>query len=206
MSDLRRAIADNICALRTEAGMTQAQFAELFNYSDKAVSKWERGEAIPDVTVLKQIADRFGVTVDYLLRSEHTDAEERARHLNRVASRNRLLVTLILTVGVWVLFTLLFVLLALSEVGDAPWLLFIYAIPVSSVVVLVFNSIWGRRRLNFIIVSVLVWSILLSVYLTLLSLLCRNFWILFIIGIPAQVLLFFIPGITIIKKTKERDL
>ncbi|MBQ8528520.1 MAG: helix-turn-helix transcriptional regulator [Clostridia bacterium] len=206
MSDLRRAIADNICALRTEAGMTQAQFAELFNYSDKAVSKWERGEAIPDVTVLKQIADRFGVTVDYLLRWEHTDAEERARHLNHVASRNRLLVTLISTVGVWVLFTLLFVLLALSEVGNAPWLLFIYAIPVSSVVVLVFNSIWGRRRLNFIIVSVLVWSILLSVYLTLLSLLCRNFWILFIIGIPAQVLLFFIPGITIIKKTKERDL
>ena len=205
MSDLRRAIADNISALRTESGMTQARFAELFNYSDKAVSKWERGEAIPDVTVLKQIADYFGVTVDYLLRTEHTEAEEKSRHSAKLAARNRLLITLISSAGVWVIATLIFVLLAVLGTARAPWLLFIYAIPVSTVVVLVFNSIWGRRRLNFIIVSVLVWSLLLVAYLTVLSLLGRNLWILFIVGIPAQVLLFFIPGITIIKKVKEKD-
>ena len=67
MTDLRAVIAKNICDLRTEAGMTQAKLAEVLNYSDKAVSKWERAEAIPDVTVIKAIADYFGVSLDYLL-------------------------------------------------------------------------------------------------------------------------------------------
>ena len=207
MNDLRKIIAENICTLRTESGMTQASFAELLNYSDKAVSKWERGEAIPDITVLKQIADHFCVTVDYLLRSQHTEDEKHARLASRARARNRLLITLISASSVWVLAAFAFVILFASGASILPpWLLFIYAIPTSSVVVLVFNSIWGRRRLNFIIVSVLVWSLLLSVYLSLLMTAGLNIWILFIIGVPAQVVLLFIPGITVIKSGKESSI
>ena len=64
-------IAGNIGKLRREAGMTQLELAEELNYSDKAVSKWERGESIPDVIILKQLADRFSVSVDFLLRADH---------------------------------------------------------------------------------------------------------------------------------------
>ena len=205
MADLRKIIADNISTLRTESGMTQAEFAELFNYSDKAVSKWERGEALPDITVLKQIADHFSVSVDYLLEAEHTSRVNQTDSTTRLASRNKLLITLISSVGVWVLATLIFVVLTLSGVtAPPPWLYFIYAIPVSAIVVLVLNSVWGIRRLNFLIVSVLVWSILLTIHLSVLVLLGHNMWMLYIIGIPAQVLLLFIPGITVIKSGKEK--
>ena len=72
MDELKNIIAENLQSLRRDAGMTQAALAEKLNYTDKAVSKWERGESVPDVAVLRDIADLFGVTVDYLLRSDHT--------------------------------------------------------------------------------------------------------------------------------------
>ena len=71
MTNLKEVIAKNITDLRTKANMTQLSLAEELNYSDKAISKWERAESIPDITVLKTIADLFGVTVDYLLEEEH---------------------------------------------------------------------------------------------------------------------------------------
>ena len=71
MEDPKEIIARNIVDLRRKNGMTQLELAEKLNYTDKAVSKWERGESIPDVAVLKTIADLFGVTVDYLLTAEH---------------------------------------------------------------------------------------------------------------------------------------
>ena len=67
MEDLKQIISKNIVSLRNSENMTQAELAEKLNYSDKAVSKWERGDSLPDVIVIKQIADIFGVTVDSLL-------------------------------------------------------------------------------------------------------------------------------------------
>ena len=67
MDENKRIVADNITALRTAKKLTQSQLAEMLNYSDKSVSKWERGDSVPDVFVLKKIADIFGVTVDWLL-------------------------------------------------------------------------------------------------------------------------------------------
>ena len=75
MQDLKQLIGKNITKLRTSSKLTQAEFAEQLNYTDKAVSKWERGESLPDIVILKQIADMFGVKVDYLL-SEHFDDEK----------------------------------------------------------------------------------------------------------------------------------
>ena len=75
MKDYRTIIAENLTRLRTASHLTQAELADKLSYSDKAVSKWERGESIPDVTVLKTVADLYGVTVDYLL-AEHSENEE----------------------------------------------------------------------------------------------------------------------------------
>ena len=76
MKDMRLIIANNIQSLRIRSGLTQLGLAEILNYSDKAISKWERAEALPDVTVLKRLADYFGVSVDYLLEEEHTGSPE----------------------------------------------------------------------------------------------------------------------------------
>ena len=67
MEQLRAIIAANVSRLRLERGLTQQELANQLNYSDKAVSKWERGESAPDISVLARIAAIFGVTVDYLI-------------------------------------------------------------------------------------------------------------------------------------------
>ena len=197
MKDLRDIVAKNIAALRTEAGLTQLKLAEKLNYSDKAVSKWERGESVPDIFMLKEIADTFGVTVDYLLTDEHKEEHVSRERDKRVMSKNRILITFLATALVWLIATVAFVALniAAPEALLRGWMMFIYAIPASAIVVLVFNSIWGRVKLNYLIISVLVWALILSAYMTVLMLSTHNQWLLFILGVPAQAIIFLWSGI-----------
>ena len=66
---MKAIIAANIAELRKKNGMTQQDLAAKLNYTDKAISKWERGESIPDVLVLKQIADIIIVRIRFILQS-----------------------------------------------------------------------------------------------------------------------------------------
>ncbi len=192
MEQGNKIVADNIVALRREARMTQLELAEKLNYSDKAVSKWERGESIPDVFTLKEVADTFGVTVDYLLEQDHSHAKLQQRVLTRRQRRNRLLIAAMSAVLVWLIATLVFVNLNyLSDTGR-HWLTFVCAVPVSMIVLLVFNSIWGKRRFNFLLVSLLIWSTLAMLYLALLP---YNLWLIFAVGAPAQVIVLLWAGL-----------
>lgn len=198
MKDLREIIAKNIAALRTGAGLTQLKLAEKLNYSDKAVSKWERGESVPDIFMLKEIADMFGVTVDYLLSEDHRAEHLKTEKNRRTMSKNRILVTFLAAALVWLIATALFVVfnVAFNAAALPAWMMFLYAIPSSAIVVLVFNSIWGRVKLNYLIISVLVWTLILAAYMTVLTVSEYNLWLLFIIGVPAQVIIIFWSGIT----------
>ena len=64
---LNKRIGRNITAYRKALGLTQAELAERINYSDKSVSKWESGGGAPDIYVLVQLAEIFGVTVNELV-------------------------------------------------------------------------------------------------------------------------------------------
>lgn len=59
-----------IRALRKERGMTQRELAELLHVTDRAVSKWERNLGCPDVGLLPQLAQIFGVSMAHLLRGD----------------------------------------------------------------------------------------------------------------------------------------
>ncbi len=184
MEDLKHIIAHNLSELRRSVSMTQIDLAERLHYSDKAVSKWERGESIPDVGVLKEIADLFGVTVDYLLTEEHTAPRE---DVPAGRQHRRAVVTLLSVALVWLIATVVFVILGMVLPGlRGEWLAFVYAVPVSAIVLLVFNSLWGRRRRNYGIVSVLVWGLLLSAFLTYPR---GMMWMIFLLGIPAQIII-----------------
>ncbi|MCQ2400236.1 MAG: helix-turn-helix domain-containing protein, partial [Clostridia bacterium] len=63
----KETLAKNLIKYRKALGLTQLELAEKLSYTDKAVSKWERAEAAPDVFVLKSLADLYGITVDKLL-------------------------------------------------------------------------------------------------------------------------------------------
>lgn len=190
MDELKVIIAENIQSLRRDAGMTQAALAEKLNYTDKAVSKWERGESVPDVAVLRDIADLFGVTVDYLLRQDHTaKTEPMPLHSKKRRVSNHASITCMSILLVWLIATFAFVLVDIvSPAVKSHWLAFVYAVPASMVVWLIFNSIWFCRRWNFLIISLLMWTALASLYLTLLPL-NANIWQIFGLGVPGQAII-----------------
>ena len=191
MKDLKNIIADNIVLLRKEKGLTQAQLAERLNYSDKAVSKWERGESLPDVAVLKCLSEILGVTVDYLLESDHQKAELEKATVSRKKFRRRAIITSMCVMLVWLIATVVFFILdTVTNLGH-HWLCFVYAAPVSFAVWLIFNSIWFNTRRNYLIISALLWTTLGSLFVTFLWL---KLWLLFIVGIPAQIIIFLWSG------------
>ncbi|MBO5783529.1 MAG: helix-turn-helix domain-containing protein [Clostridia bacterium] len=205
LDELKTIIAANIASLRKAREMTQFELAERLNYSDKAVSKWERGESIPDVAVLKQIADLFSVTVDYLLTDDHSDKREQP---GIISQRNRMYIMGLSILLVWFIATLVFVVMDLTPLNaSGHWLTFIYALPVSAVVWLVFNSIWFSGKINWVIISLLMWSFLLCLYLTL-TVFGSNLWLIFILGIPGQAIIYLWSGIRFKKrvpKKKKKD-
>lgn len=194
MEELKSVIANNITELRKESGLTQLELAEKLNYSDKAVSKWERAESLPDVSILKQIADMFDVTIDYLLKSDHTAEKEQTARVSRRIQRNQIFITGISIVLVWLVATVVFFILeATTNIRyEILATCFTYAVPVSVVVWLVFNSVWFNKKRNFLIISLLLWSTLGALFITLLE---QKLYLMFVVGIPAQVIIGLWSGI-----------
>ncbi len=180
-------IGKNLTRLRKLANMTQLELAEKLNYSDKSVSKWEQGNGIPDVRILIRLADLFGVTLDDLVH-EHTEKEIVPKNTRL---RNRIIIT-ICSVGLcWLVAVCCFVLLGLIG-PNLPymWLAFLFAVPASATVVVVFSTIWNWKWARIISISVLVWTLIGCVYLMIFAITggTQNLWYLFLIGIPLQVL------------------
>lgn len=202
MEDIKSVIAKNIYTLRTANKMTQLEMAERLNYSDKAVSKWERAEGLPDIVVIKQIADMFGVTVDYLMSTEEERAAKGFVQEKQVVEQGprkytpaHRLITVISLIGIWTISLGLFFIFWTQEL--LVWQVFIYTLPVFFITWLVFNSTWGNRRNNLYIVSALVWSILLVLYVALLK---YNVWMIFLLGIPAQIIVYLSFRINRVRK------
>lgn len=236
MNNLKEIISKNITNLRKAEKLTQFEFASKLNYSDKAISKWERGESIPDVITIKQIADFFNVTVDYLLTQHSNETLPLAKEIigqsslesekgtskvdsteknvterisltdsltqndgrkdienmlfpNKKTSKhnlNTLPLTLLSVTPVWIIATLIFTLIAIFT-GNYIWYIFYIAVPITMLLFIIFNSIWGNRRNNYFIISVFIWSILFCLYFTLYK---YRIWQIFFLGVPAQITIY----------------
>ena len=187
VEDLKHIIARNITNLRLEAKLTQSELADRLNYSDKAISKWERAESMPDITVLKAIADLFGVPLDYLVREEHEEPEKPVFVPDK--HRNHTVITTLSILLVWFVMTLVYVVLDVIPVNvSRHWLTFLYGVPVTAIVWLVFNSIWFNPRRNYVIISLLAWSSLLCTTVTL-WVFGISAWQLLLLGIPGQIII-----------------
>ena len=202
MEEWKQTVAANLTALRKSHQMTQLQLAELLHYSDKAVSKWERGESLPDLSVMKQLADYYGITIDdFLYTPEERAARKQAENAapeepeqepeqspaNNPRRHNRLLIAGMAALLVWLIASMIYVVVdtVVPELAYSSFL-FIYAAPITAVVCLVFNSIWFNPRWNYAIISVLVWSVLGALFFTFYE---QRIYKLFLIGIPAQLII-----------------
>ena len=188
MRDVKSTVAKNLTELRLLNNMTQMELAEKLNYSDKTISKWERAESSPDISVLVEIAELFGVTLDYLVRSENV---EEATKENKVKEEkyNHRVINYLSEGAVWCVAILAFIITSLvSKNADFQWLYFVYTLPIVLIIRLVFNSVWFNPRHNYFIISFLLWSILIAIHLT--------FWyfkidtsLIFLLGIAGQIII-----------------
>ena len=155
---LRKTVAKNIAQYRKAHHDTQLDLATKLNYSDKSVSKWERGESLPDVYILSQIAELYGVSVSALI-GEIQPPRESKPHYHMFI----LLLSLALTMAVA---TLLFSMFMICKVDYPAWMFFVYALPVCSIICIVFTSLWWGILWQGVSVSALIWTLGLSLYLS----------------------------------------
>ncbi len=180
--------------MRKMANMTQLELAERLNYSDKSVSKWEQGNGIPDVRILLQLADLYGVSLDDLVREQ-----EPKKVIPRKTKEMQRLITTLLSSGLcWLVAVVAFVLTGIFAPNfSASWLIYLYAVPANAIVVLVLSAVWRYKTVRIVSISMLIWSVLACIYLTSLVFLSwevnleYNTWLVFLIGVPLQVLALF---------------
>ena len=202
---LRKQIGTNIVSYRKRNGLTQARLAEKLNYSDKAVSKWERGESVPDVLTLVQLSELFDISVNDLLldpnelpgnpgRMERVMGAAVEKTLKRKA--NKSIILMLSSLLVWFVALLIFVVLSMLDVPKS-WLAFFYAVPANAIVLLSLRSAWKDFRWNRALISIIMWGGLVSLFTSLLVFidlsLWTKLWKMFLLGIPGQtaILLWF---------------
>lgn len=189
---LKITIAKNITYYRKKIGLTQIQLADKINYSDKAISKWERGEAIPDIFILIKLCEIFSITINDLIK----DLDKKHTPQPKI---NHLLISILSVVIVWIVAVLVFVILSLCNLEHNLWLTFLYAVPISCIVLVVFTSLWANKLIRFFAISSLIWSLCIALVITFnLFFTGNNYWTILLIGIPVQ--LFFIFGFLLKKK------
>ena len=153
--------------------------------------------------MLQQIADLFHVSVDYLLQADHSPKQEKAPPIYK---RKTVVITGLAILLVWFLATVGFVVLdgTPAKRSLVTLLPFLYAVPVSMIVWLVFNSLWFNKRRNYLIISLLMWTVLLSVFLTM-WIFGVFFWQTLLLGIPSQAIILTWSRLHVKKKEKTKE-
>lgn len=196
MKTLNEIIGENLTFLRKKAGFTQLEFGDKFSYSDKTVSKWENGSVLPSVDVLKQIADFYGVSTDYIL-SEHKNEKEFKSIIKQTPNFNKktlivcLIITIVFTIGMTIYLASIWNMRTSDPAINRYWTVFLWCVPVSALVI----SFSARRVFKYprsvlIFRSVFIWTVLASAYVTFLY--SGNYWYLFFIGVPLQIVVILI--------------
>lgn len=194
--DIKTTVANNLIALRKSKGLTQADVANALNYSDKSVSKWEHADSLPDISILSALADMYGVTLDYLT---HEDAEERLSYMNEKEKpeRERQLTIEVLTVTiVFLCATILFVYgYCFASVPTQDfWIAYLWTIPISALFLWNYNRKWHKNKLqSTILLSILLWSLLLCIYLQFGN---YKLWLIFILGVPMEIIIVLSSNLT----------
>ena len=182
MKNLEKIFSKNLANYRTLMGLKQSDLAKMINYSDKSISKWERGESLPDLKATKSLCDIFGVSIDDMLK-ENNDHKTKIKKTILIKNKKHFITSLLSASLVWLVATIVFVALLICQVQGAIWLPFIYAIPISAIVFIVFSSIWGNHLLQFLCITLLLWGIILSITL---STPITNIWFICVIGAVCQ--------------------
>lgn len=185
IENLTKIVAKNLVYYRKSSGYTQIQVAEMFNYSDKSISKWERGEGMPDIFILKQLAELYNISMEDFFK-------EKVKKIRVISNKAHIIITSLSAGLVWLVAVTIYVLLmmfGLPEYDPLIWLTFIYAIPAMFIVVVVFACIWFSLWIQCLSVSALTWSVAGALFAGLHFGNIRLSWLVFIVALVLQFLI-----------------
>ena len=200
-NNIQEILISNLISLRKSRSLTQIELGEKINYSDKTISKWENGDSCPNIEAVHKLAKFYDVSIDDLLSEDFQIDKKIVAEKQR--SYSKLIISFLAVMTVWLIATIIFVAISLLDVANA-WMVFIIAVPESAIVSLVFNSIWGNTRFNYLIVSILLWTLLTTIFLSALKY-ASVLWVIFLIGVPIQIAIILWSQLKRKKKrTKQR--
>ena len=182
-NNVQEILISNLISLRKSRSLTQIELGEKINYSDKTISKWENGDSCPNIEAVHKLAKFYDVSIDDLLSEDFQIDKKIVAEKQR--NNSKLIISLLAVMTVWLIATIIFVAISLLDIANA-WMVFIVAVPASAIVALVFNSIWGNTRFNYLIISILLWTLLTAIFLSALKY-ARVLWVIFLIGVPIQI-------------------
>ena len=182
--ELKETITNNLIHYRKLNNLTQATLAEKINYSDKAISKWERGESIPDIYTLTMLAELYGITINDLTTNKKQLKPKMKNH-----KQNHLIITILSVILVWLAASVTYLLPSVFKNIPNLWISFIVALPVSFIVLLVFSTLWGTKKTTFLSITGLILTIILAIALIFsICLSLHKAWLLFILFVPLELL------------------
>ena len=194
--EIKHNFSQNLIRLRKQFGLTQLQLAQKLNYSDKTISKWECGETLPDIVVFSTIAEFFKISVSKLIEKPKEDS------IN-LSKKTRLLIIVLSCGLVWLIAGLVFFAFLVFPVVESDWLAFVFAIPCTFIVLVVFSSLWYKELFQCISTSGLIWTIALSLSLCFAS---YSLWFIYVIAGILQVLFALWYLLRYIHLRKEKNL
>lgn len=199
MENIKEQISRNISLIRKNRKLTQIELAEKLNYSDKAISRWENGESLPDVETLYKLANILQVPVSTFF-EENLVLEDVQNKKNNHTS-DKIMVTFLSCAVVWLVALICYVYLK-SYTQTIFWQAFIWAIPVTCLVLGYFNRVWGNKRYQIYIKSALIWGFITAIYCHFIH---YNIWIIFLIAPLIQTIIIINYYIKPMKnETKEK--
>ncbi len=194
----KETLANNLARLRREKGFTQAELGEKLNYSDKSISKWERGEGVPDLQVMVALSELYGVSIDEMTGRSETAGELGEEH-GRAADRTFLMI--VTQSVIWLLAIIIFsAFLFFARSMPKKWLVFIYAVPVSCLCAGMYFTVWKLYAWAYGAFSCVMWLACVAVQLTIDSGIAP---MIYILGAILQLISVIVIGIFLLTRKKK---
>lgn len=178
MENLKEIIPENIINYRKANNLTQLELARKINFSDKAVSRWEKGEVLPDIETLQKLSEIFNIPLSNLLEKH----EEFGTQKFSKPKKQEVLAQTFLICEIWTIISVIYSYLIVSK-GINMWQIFIWGIPATALALLIHTRKNQNNLTNFIYGTILVWSTITSTFLHMIS---SSPWYFFILGVPLQ--------------------
>lgn len=197
MKTVKEIVSQNLISLRKKHSLTQVELSKKINYSDKAISRWEKGEVLPSIDILEQLALVYNVNITYFL-VEHID--EQTKHLNAKMQNIFIAILVFAVLAVWSVAVIAF--FAVEQFASYYCVeIFIWATPISALIIDACSRRYYKGKYFILTTSIFLWTCLVAIYLQWLYL---NIWSVFLMGIPFQLTIILIDVLRKIKNPTQR--